>query len=341
MNTREKFLHTGSAHDGQPDRSNVAIVVIGRNEGQRLLDCLASLGPQVARTVYVDSGSADGSTVAARCMNAHVVDLDMAQPFTAARARNAGYRAAIARWPALQFVQFVDGDCMMDPGWIDHALHLMQTRPDVAIVFGRRRERHPERSVYNALCDAEWSGHAGDVSECGGDAFVRAQAFSEVGAYRSSLIAGEEPELCVRLRAKGWTIWRLDCSMTLHDANITTIRQWWRRNKRAGHAFAEVSALHWRSSHGIWKRKLLRALFWGGALPIVALVGGLVHISALALFALYPLQIARIAAREGYGRAGWRTGIFSVLGKFAEFHGAATWFANRLLGRHQGLIEYK
>lgn len=44
----------------------VDAIVIGRNEGQRLIDCLGSLLGQVRRVIYVDSGSSDGSVEAAR-----------------------------------------------------------------------------------------------------------------------------------------------------------------------------------------------------------------------------------------------------------------------------------
>lgn len=320
---------------------DTAIVVIGRNEGQRLVVCLASLGELAQRTIYVDSGSRDGSPEAALAMHAHVVDLDMREPFTAARARNAGYDKAIELWPDLHFVQFVDGDCAVDPDWLREAWRLMQMRPDVAITFGRRRERHPERSVYNALCDDEWDGPPGEALECGGDIFVRRQAFDQAGGYRPQLIAGEEPELCVRLRDKGWKIWRIDHEMTLHDADITTLRQWWRRTKRAGHAFAEVATLHRHSPNGIWRRNMSRSIVWGGVMPALIVAGSLLHPAALAALAIYPAQVARIAAGQGFSRKGWRDGFFSVLGKFAEFQGAASWAVNRIRGRRQAIIEYK
>ena len=320
--------------------SGIAIVVIGRNEGQRLLDCLASLDAGATRIVYVDSGSHDGSPEAACRMNAHVVMLDMRLPFTAARARNAGYGEAMRLWPDVDFIQFVDGDCMVDASWLDSASRYMQAHPRTGIVFGRRRERFPEKSTYNALCDREWSGPPGEARECGGDVFVRVQALHEVGGYDSSLIAGEEPEMCVRLRALGWVIWRLDCEMTLHDANITKMSQWWRRNKRAGHAFAEVAVMHWRSPYGIWKRSLVRSICWGGLLP-AAVVVGIFQPAAMTLLALYPVQVARIAARDGFGAGGWRNGTLDVLGKFAELQGAAIWFVNRLTHRRQKIIEYK
>ena len=41
-------------------KPSVDAVVIGRNEGARLIACLDSLQGQVRRVVYVDSGSTDG-----------------------------------------------------------------------------------------------------------------------------------------------------------------------------------------------------------------------------------------------------------------------------------------
>jgi glycosyltransferase involved in cell wall biosynthesis len=325
-----------------PSRSDVMIVAIGRNEGQRLIDCLTSLGSYLPRTVYVDSGSNDGSAQIAEDMGARVVRLDMTRPFTAARARNAGFLEASKLWPGATFVQFVDGDCALDGRWIDAAHDFLDRHNDVALVFGRRQERFPERSVYNALCDRGWNGSAGQVSECGGDIFIRAAALRDVGAYTSSLIAGEEPELCVRLRSRGWMIWRLDAEMTWHDANITTVRQWWRRTVRTGHAFAEVSALHWKSPFGIWKRSASRSVAWGGILPIAAIGGALFHPLALMLLGLYPLQIARLASRFGFTRAqSWRNAFFDVAGKFPELQGVVKFHATRLLGRRPHIIEYK
>jgi len=78
--------------------SPVSIVVIGRNEGQRLPRCLASVGalnyPADRRElIYVDSGSTDGSCAAAEPLVDRVLAITPAHP-TAAAGRNAGLRAA-------------------------------------------------------------------------------------------------------------------------------------------------------------------------------------------------------------------------------------------------------
>ena len=132
--------------------------------------------------------------------------------------RNEGMRRIAAVAPGLEFIQFIDGDCELMPGWLDTAARVLDQHLTAAAVCGRRRERHPEHSVYNLLCDMEWDTPIGQTLACGGDVLVRTEALRQVVGFRDDLIAGEEPELCVRLRAKGWSIWRLDAEMTLHDA---------------------------------------------------------------------------------------------------------------------------
>ncbi|ODT66691.1 MAG: glycosyl transferase [Pelagibacterium sp. SCN 63-23] len=315
--------------------------MIGRNEGARLIACLASIGDLRQRAIYVDSGSLDGSQARAMAAGVQVLELGPDVPFTAARARDMGFEALLRRWPELDYVQFVDGDCALDPNWVDAGGALLDARPKLALACGRRRERYPERSVYNAMCDREWDGPTGSILECGGDFLVRVEAFSEIGGFRSSLIAGEEPELCLRLRERGWDLWRMPREMTLHDANIIHFGQWWRRAVRAGHAFAEVSWLHRASPKRIWQRQVLRALLWAALLPIT-LIACLVTPWALLLLLAYPINVARQAFRGG-PRSGeaWRDALFAVLGKLPEAQGILKYHWHRLVGARASLIEYK
>ncbi len=319
---------------------DIAAVVIGRNEGARLRACLASLGG-VARVVYVDSGSTDGSPDMARAAGAEVVALDTAHPFTAARARNAGL-AALETGAVPDFVQVIDGDCRLRAGWLDTARAFLRSAPEAAIACGRRREEDPDASVYNRLIDREWNTPTGRARACGGDALLRLGAVRDAGGYRAGLIAGEEPELCVRLRALGWQIWRLDAEMTWHDAGMTRFGQWWRRCRRTGHAYAEGAALHGAPPERHWRAETRRALIWGGGLPLAALAGAALHPAALLLLAAYPAQVVRLALREGPARReSWAYAAFTVLGKFPEALGVLGFHLARLRGRKPGLIEYK
>jgi GT2 family glycosyltransferase len=322
--------------DPEIPAGQVGAVAIGRNEGERLLRCLESLVPSAARVIYVDSGSTDDSVAAARRLGAEVVELDMKVPFTAARARNAGV-ARLAEAGLPEFIQFVDGDCELRAGWIASALAAMASRPDLAVVCGRRRERYPEASVYNRLIDREWDTPVGPAKACGGDALMRASAFEQVGGFDPALIAGEEPELCVRLRAAGWRIARIDAEMTLHDAAMFRFVQWWQRARRGGHAFAEGAALHGAPPERHWVRETRRVLAWGLIVPIAVLLMALVWTPwALAALLVYPAQMLRLTVREG-----WPRGVFLVLGYFAEAVGALDYYVRRIRGQRGTLIEYK
>jgi glycosyltransferase involved in cell wall biosynthesis len=322
-------------------RNSIGVVIIGRNEGERLIGCLASIESDKDSIVYVDSGSTDGSIAAAEKIGAHIVALDLSHAFTAARARNEGFVALRALRPDVRFVQFVDGDCTLVSGWLATALAFIEQRPDMAIVCGRRREHCASASVYNQLCDIEWDTPVGEALACGGDALVRVEAFEGVGGFLSQLIAGEEPELCVRLREKQWKIWRLDAEMTRHDADMSRFGQWWVRAVRSGHAFAEVSHLH-TSPSGIWKRETRRAVFWGGFLPAVICLATLVDAVALAGALAYLLQICRLAVARGpTSSQSWIYGVFMMLAKFAEFQGVLKFHWRKWSRGGVELIEYK
>jgi hypothetical protein len=321
----------------------LGVVVIGRNEGERLRRCFASLSETAALIVYVDSGSTDGSLDLARQLGVQVVPLDLSTPFTAARARNEGFAALRALDGSLTRVFFVDGDCEVRADWLPRASAFLDTHNQVAAVCGRRRERHPEASVYNQLCDLEWNTPVGETRSCGGDVLMRVDALAAVGGYRDALIAGEEPELCVRLRQAGWRIWRLDAEMTWHDAALTRLGQWWKRAKRGGHAFAEGAFLHGAPPERHGADATRRALIWGALLPAATLLMALlVHPAALLLLLAYPLQVVRLALRYGVRTLlGWQRAFFMVLARFPEAGGVLQFHGNRLRQRRSALIEYK
>lgn len=320
----------------------IGIIAIGRNEGQRLIECLASVKSATNNIVYVDSGSTDGSIAAAEEIGALVVKLDLTQPFTAARARNEGFAALKAFRPNVRFVQFIDGDCILIQGWLSKALAFMEQRRDVAVVSGRLRERYPTASVYNQLLDLEWSTPIGEAIYCGGNALVRVQAFEAVGGFHPRLIAGEEPELCVRLREIGWKIWHLDEEMAQHDAAMSRFGQWWVRSVRGGHAHAEVSRIHKGSPFRISARETASTVFWGGLAPVLIGFGTLFHPLALCGAIIYPLQVCRIAIRRGVNSSNsWQYAIFMGVAKFAQMQGLLQFYWRRWRGKTSQLIEYK
>jgi len=328
----------------RPSSSDVGVVVIGRNEGERLRRCLRSVVGVARRVVYVDSGSTDGSREAARALGVDVVELDQRVPFTPGRARNAGFRRLLELEPALPYVQFIDGDCELVTRWLDTGCAFLQRHAELAVVGGRRRERDPKRSVYNMLCAAEWDTHPeGESKSCGGDAMMRADVFARLGGYRHDLMAGEEPELCIRMRAAGWRIWLLPDEMTVHDAGMTRFGQWWRRAMRSGYGAVQGACLYGAAPQYHCVRDLVSAGFWGLSLPVgTLLLATLWSPWFLILLGLYALQVTRLArCRARRKREPWFEALFLVLSRFPHIVGQAKCIVHMCLQRQARLIDYK
>jgi GT2 family glycosyltransferase len=326
--------------------SRLVVVVIGRNEGQRLARSLDSVLGRGVPVVYVDSGSTDGSPDLARRRGATVVQLDKSTPFTAGRARNEGSQRALVLDPGVDFVQFVDGDCEVVAGWIEAGCRELEGTPRAAAVCGRVREANRELSIYNRLCDLEWAAQPGESASCGGNVVMRMAPFRDAGGFDPRLIAGEEPELCLRLRRAGWTVVRCDRDMVLHDAAMTSFRQWWRRALRAGWSYAECAALQGGGPERHWVHENRSILFWGAALPAAIVLGALPSAGlSFALAGAYGVLVARVyrsARRLGTAARDARLqAAFTVIAKFPQAIGQAQYTALRLLHRRRRIVDWR
>lgn len=326
---------------------SIGVVIIGRNEGNRLKESLLSVMGETT-VVYVDSGSTDNSVELAHSLGVNVVELDLSIPFTAARARNAGFFHLLQIKPDIEFVQFVDGDCVVVPGWLDVARSTLQAAPDVVVVCGRRREQFPGNSVYNLLCDVEWNTPVGEATACGGDSMMRVAALKKVEGFNPTLIAGEEPELCVRLRRNGGIILRINAEMTLHDAKILRFSQWWKREIRNGHAYAEGFLLHGLSRDRHWVRESFRCWFWALFLPLLAVISlkptqGLSILLLLIVYAALAYKVYRATKNKGFKpKDAIAYGLFcGVLDKYPKLLGQIQFFILKLLKRQRKIVEYK
>lgn len=317
-------------------------IIIGRNEGKRLIACLASLKVQGVEMVYVDSGSWDNSVAEARKVGALVVELDSSLPFTAARARQAGFDALAQTSDLPEFVQFVDGDCIVVDGWIAAGEKALREDDSLGLITGWRAELYPERSVYNALCDFEWHRPAGEIVACGGDMMVRSKAFVEAGGFDATVIAAEDDEFCVRLATAGWKLRRLPQEMTRHDAAMLRFGQWWQRAVRTGHGFAQVGWMH----PPYFRKEQLRGVIYGLLLPLLALWGlmdsALLFLLVLAIYVANYIRTKNGLVREGlpYWKA-WRHARLLTLSKLPNVMGMILFHWRRIRGRAMRIIEYK
>ena len=335
-----------------PDLKDIlGAVVIGRNEGVRLDYSLRSIKPWAERVVYVDSASTDDSVKVARQHGVHVLELSTGSRMTAARGRAEGTRWLLERWPDTPFIFYVDGDCEVDPKFPTVALKTLREESSLAVVCGRRREVNREFSTYHRLIDREWDTPIGEVESCGGDAVMRAEAMVAVGGYDPTVVAGEEPELCWRLRRAGWRIWRIDAEMTRHDAAMARFGQWWRREIRSGFGSLDVWQRTGGGRSGLFAPMVRRAALWGIVVPfLVTIVCTLLLIIgaplwAAAVFAvgllLYTLSGVKMTIRllhDGFDLkdaliGGW----ICVSSKWAQALGHIKWWRER--PSHRSIAE--
>jgi len=327
----------------------VSVVVIGRNEGARLERCLASVAAMEStgfstETIYVDSGSTDDSIAIAHRMDAATVALAAERP-TAAKGRNAGWKVARG-----SIVLFLDGDTVLAPRFVRESLSAFD-EPAVVVVWGHRRELHPQGSLYNRVLDLDWVYAPGDTAFCGGDALFRRDVLEATGGFDESLIAGEEPELCRRILGLGYRILHVDRAMTGHDLGITRFSQYWKRATRAGHAFAEVSERFRQTENPFWleeaRRNRNRALILLGAAAAASVASAwmLSPWPLVVMAALFLLLVARTA-----WKARWKSsdgvalalyGVHSHLQQIPIFVGQMQFRVNRGRGRRASLVEYK
>lgn len=333
----------------------ISVVVIGRDEGQRLVRCLESL-KQLAgvrdgikgdgiEIVYVDSASKDGSPERAAAYGARVIVLRAERP-SAALGRNAGWQAARG-----EYILFLDGDTVLHPDFVRAARAEMENDASVAAVWGHRREMHPEHSIYNRILDLDWVYAPGVVEFCGGDVLMRRAVLEQMGGYDGELIAGEEPELCRRMRAAGYKILHIDKPMTGHDLQMTRWAQYWKRATRAGHAFAEVSGRFRHTEDPFWegerRRNLIRGSFW-----MFSFAAGVVLSAVLRSpwpFALWMAMLAVLALRSAW-KSRWKSkdavtlllyGVHSHLQQVPICVGQLRYEFDRRRGARRTLIEYK
>jgi glycosyltransferase involved in cell wall biosynthesis len=328
---------------------NLSIVIIGRNEGERLIRCLESVRTVRAKEgeveiIYVDSDSTDGSPEVAASFGAKVVILHGGKR-TAARGRNAGWQQAVA-----PYVLFLDGDTILHPDFPQAACKILEANPGVAAVWGHRRELHPERSVFNRVLDLDWIYPPGALDYCGGDVLMRRSALAEVDGYDAELIAGEEPELCRRLRARGYRILHIDAPMTGHDLNMTKLSQYWWHAIRAGYAYAELSNRYRNSADPMWllesRRNVRRGVFWMAWLALIIVTVAFSPLWTPLLLALGATFVSRSAWKARYKAPSQRVllllfGVHSHFQQIPILFGQLKFLRDRLSGRPQTQIEYK
>jgi len=332
--------------------TRIGVVIIGRNEGDRLRACLDSVlamnyPAELLDVIYVDSSSSDGSVALAQGMGVTTIVLD--GPTTAARGRNAGWTATEA-----PYILFLDGDTLLHAEFVATALPCLADQ-SIAGVYGNRREMRTDDSIYNAIFDMDWNSASSETQSWsiffGGDALVRRAALEAVGGYNASLIAGEEPDLCRRMRGLGNRILHIDVPMTLHDLAMYTLNQYWRRSVRTGYAYAEISSIYAETNDPLWSAESrsnnTRGVFWTCGPTFAVLLSFLtwsvlpIVLFLLAALALFARTAMKVRGRTNSTKLLLAYSVHSHLQQIPIFFGQLRYRRQRQRGGKAAIIEYK
>lgn len=237
----------------------VSIVIKALNEEAHIEICLNSalqalqgIGGEV---VLADSCSSDATVALARHYPVRIVQLAKASERCCGIAAQLGFEHALG-----QFIYVMDGDMQLQSGFLQAALAVLSSHPKVAGVGGQVVERNSEHLEYRARNEKPLAQRrAGSVDRLDGGGLYRRSAIESVGYLSDrNLHSYEEFDLGLRLRLKGWTLWRLPIDAASHQ----------------GHATAPFALLkqRWRSGYAWGVGQLLRAA-WGQPRRLAALMG--------------------------------------------------------------------
>jgi GT2 family glycosyltransferase len=321
-------------------KNRIGIVIIGRNEGERLVLCLKSVLPLDVPVVYIDSQSIDNSVYNANQYNVPTLILDKSKLINIPRARNEGFNMLLKLAPDLEYIHFIDADCELAGDWLKNAIKALDQDKGVAIVCGRLHEKYRNQSIYMRLCDMDWYTKPGEIEQCGGIFTIRNSVFNQLNGLDETLIAGTDPEFCFRVRKHGWRILSLANDMGTHDSAMLFFSQWWVRSVKCGYAFAH--AKDW----GGGGKQLKSICFWAAIFPFIILISSIINYYSIVILLAYPLQIFRIYLKSDIHKElskydKFLYSFFCVLAKFPSMIGVMRYFYNKKTKKEHEIIEYK
>lgn len=273
----------------------IGVVIIGRNEGKHLKECLIPLAGQKSPILYVDSASSDNSVAIARQSGVEVLQLDASCPMSPAIARNSGAKRILELNPHLQYIQFVDGDTVLEKNWLSEGQKIFKERNDVAIVSGDLKEKNDTSSIYKQVSSMEWMRHPGEIQHCGGNCMVRATIFRNVKGFNTDILSGEDTEFCLRIRRLRWKIFHTPQIMGVHNSHVDTFPTFWKRSMRTGYAYQQISQMYINDPEKLFVKENRSNWIFGGLIPLAALF--LIPFTSgwsLLLLLAYPLLIVKI-----------------------------------------------
>jgi glycosyltransferase involved in cell wall biosynthesis len=273
----------------------VSIIIKALNEEKRIVDAvqsaLAAVQPMGGEVVLADSCSTDRTVALASAYPIRIVQLANAAERCCGVGPQLGYQHSGG-----EYVYILDGDMKMLPGFLPQAIAYMDTHPCVAGVGGRVVEMNSTSLEYLARVErgmAHMQAGAVDRLDMGG--LYRRVAIEQAGYFSDrNLHSYEEFDLAVRLRAKGWTLWRIDQDAVQHHGHDAPPYQLLMRRWRSRYinGLGELLRSAWGQPHFAMAAAGLREL----RIYVLVLVWWVALLSTLFLSIIYSQGIASVLA---------------------------------------------
>jgi GT2 family glycosyltransferase len=254
---REAYTRPAVATANAPSMS---VIVCTHNGAGTLSDCLegvAALRYPNFETIVVDDGSTDASAEIATLFGARVIRTEN-EGLSAAR--NTGLAAAHG-----EIVAYVDDDARPDPDWLAYLAMGFATTPHAAI-GGPNVPPPGDGRVASCVANAPGGPVHVLVSDTEAEhlpgcnmAFRRAALVAAGGFDRQFRVAGDDVDLCWRLRDRGETLGFHPAALVWHHRR-GSVRAFWRQQRGYGHAEALLER-KWpqkydRRGHPAWAGRL-------------------------------------------------------------------------------------
>ena len=310
-----------NASDSAAAPCRVSIVIKALNEERRVVasveSALAAVQAVGGEVVLADSCSTDRTVELASAYNIRIVQLAHADERCCGIGPQLGYQHSRG-----EFVYILDGDMEMLPDFLPRALAFLQMHPEVAGVGGRVVEMNTSSLEYLGRIERGLDHmRAGEVDRLDMGGLYRRSAVEETGYFSDrNLHSYEEFDLAVRLRVKGWKLWRMDVDAVRHYGHdappYELLVRRWRTRYICG--LGELVRAAWGQPHmrlvltGLRELYLYVAvLLWWVALLAVLLIpiGWPVRLAAFATLAAAPLVVMawrkRSARKAMYSVVSW------------------------------------
>jgi len=172
--------------------------------------------------------------IRAASWRATLVPADPSEPSTPGAHRNQGARGATT-----PYLLFADDDVVLQEGFVNRAIALLDHEADVVAAGGRIHERQwRDGTLVREVPDLHRSGRGGPVDMLAAAWIVRRSAFESECGFDPRLPAEEDVELCLRLADAGGRIVALDTLAAYHDCtprpSLAEIRRRWSSGLFAG-----------------------------------------------------------------------------------------------------------